>query len=132
MLNFLFAQNNKFAKPVSVLLTIFSTAYAAIQFPQVPTSRPLFFVIQPFFQITSDAQTKSDVSMSQENNATRAAYRQDADSAQQLVEHESKGEATPYSYPKFHVAFCFASCFLSMQLSNWLERCMRIRALSAF
>lgn len=26
-----------------------------------------------------------------------------------------------YSYPKFHIAFCFASCFVAMQLSSWLE-----------
>ena len=46
-------QSNKYAQPVSVLLTIFSTAYAAIQFPQVPfhcrKRTLLVFTIPPFF-----------------------------------------------------------------------------------
>lgn len=98
-------QNNKYAQPVSVLLTIFSTAYAAIQFPQ----------------ISSDTQSTIGVPLNEEKKATQAAYHRDVSTADQLVDSESRGETTPYSYPKFHVAFCFASCFLSMQLSSWLE-----------
>ena len=62
-----------------------------------------------FSQITSgDPKTKALVAESDENNASAA---------------EQQAVPVPYSYPKFHIAFCFASCFLSMQLSSWLERC---------
>ncbi len=81
-----------------------------------------------FFQITSANQSKNGVSMSKENDATQAAYRRDVTLSEQLV--ESKEEAAPYSYPKFHIAFCFASCFLSMQLSSWVERCTQLRTIS--
>ncbi len=77
-----------------------STLLSTIQLPAAHTL---------FSQITSDdPKSKALVAVSDENNASAA---------------EQQAVPVPYSYPKFHLAFCFASCFLSMQLSSWLERC---------
>ena len=78
------------------------------------TRYPFIFTLYP--QITSDdPKAKALVEVNSEN---------DPASSEQLAEGESQAAPVPYSYPKFHLAFCFASCFLSMQLSNWLERCV--------
>jgi hypothetical protein len=59
------------------------------------------------------------------NEENKAAYPRDTSNPLMTeTEPQGKAAAVPYSYPKFHIAFCFASCFLSMQLSNWMERCI--------
>lgn len=94
--------SNSYAEPVSIILTILSAAYAAFQFPKV-----------------TDGMMKSN------KNAGKpeSVWQKDASGSSSVALPTSEPEITPvpYSYAKFHVAFCFASCFVAMQLSGWLE-----------
>jgi len=113
--------NNAFVEPISILLTIMSAAYAAFQFPKVCAPRPAFDVfINPCF--TCSHQVTEGMTKSTKAGAAATAFQRDEEAHTEAP--ASDDLPVPYSYPKFHVAFCFASCFVSMQLSNWLELCV--------
>lgn len=95
--------NNPYVEPVSIILTILSAAYAAFQFPKVTDG------------MTKSSKGGKEVSVYAKNE------NQDGDVPRPPSASEPETTPVPYSYPKFHIAFCFASCFVAMQLSSWLE-----------
>lgn len=93
--------SNSYAEPVSIILTILSAAYAAFQFPKV-----------------TDGMMKSNKNAGKPESVWQKEL---PDRNASVIVPEPDAAPVPYSYPKFHVAFCFASCFVAMQLSSWLE-----------
>lgn len=93
--------SNSYAEPVSIILTILSAAYAAFQFPKV-----------------TDGMMKSNKNAGKPESVWQ---KEDSSVNVPLPTAEPEDAPVPYSYSKFHVAFCFASCFVAMQLSSWLE-----------